>query len=83
MVVCTGFVNQLENLEYAHTKFSLAYTVIPGPGMFFQLGYDECVLMIDNLHTYLRDKGRKEPVDQKYSPYAWRSGQEGTDIWTM
>lgn len=68
MVVCSGFVQQLENLEYAHTKFSLAYTAVPGPGMFFQLVYDESVLMIDNFHMYLREKGRKEPIDQKYSP---------------
>ena len=83
MTVSTGFVQQLENLEYAHTKFSLAYTAIPGPGMFFQLVYDESFLMIDNLHMFLREKGPKEPIDQKYSPYSWKSQKEGRDIWSI
>ena len=39
--------------------------------------------MIDNLHLYLQEKGLKEPMDQRYSPYAWKSGQEGKIIWDI
>lgn len=83
MIVCTGFLNQLENKEYSHTKFSLAFTAIPGPGFYFQIVYDEGLLMIDDLHLYLQEKGLKEPMDQRYSPYAWKSKQEGTTIWEI
>jgi O-methyltransferase domain len=56
---------------------------IPGPGAYFQIIYDEGFLMIDNLHIYLQEKGLKEPMDQRYSPYAWKSGQEGKIIWDI
>ena len=83
MTVCTGFITQLDNKEYAHTKFSLAFVPMPGPGAYFQMVYDEGFLMIDNLHLYLQEKGLKEPMDQRYSPYAWKSGQEGKIIWDI
>lgn len=83
MLVCTGFLQSPQAGYYGHTKHSYAYTLMPGPGMFFQLVYDESFLMIDNLHMYLSDKGYTEPVDQRYSPYAWKSRQEGTDIWEI
>lgn len=83
MLVCTGFLLSPSTNTYAHTKHSFAYTLVPGPGMFFQLVYDESFLMIDNFHLYLAEKGYKEPVDQKYSPYAWKSKQEGTPIWDI
>lgn len=83
MLVCTGFLTQHDNKEYSHTKFSLAFVPIPGPGVYFQMVYDEGFLMIDNLHMYLQEKGLKEPDDQRYSPYAWKSGQEGKIIWDI
>ncbi|KIX02109.1 uncharacterized protein Z518_08048 [Rhinocladiella mackenziei CBS 650.93] len=83
MAVCVGFIRQLENMEYAHTKFSLAYATTPGPGTFFQLVYDEGFLAIDNLHGFLQEKGFKEPVDQRYSPYTWRWGEEGKTVWEV
>ncbi|KAJ9609711.1 hypothetical protein H2200_006039 [Cladophialophora chaetospira] len=83
MVVCTGFLRQLQNADYAHTKFSLAYASIPGPGMHFQLIYDESFLMIDNYHLFLEQKGYKETDDQRYSPYTWKSGQEGKMVWEV
>ena len=83
MLVCVGFVRQLDNKEYAHTKFSLAYAAIPGPGMFFQLIYDESFLAVDNLHIFLQEKGFKEPVDQRYSPYTWKAKQEGKTVWEV
>jgi hypothetical protein len=83
MLVCTGFIISPKLRQYSHTKHSYAYTLVPGPGMFFQLVYDESFLMIDNLHMYLSEKGLKEPVDQRYSPYAWKSRQEGTPIWDI
>ncbi|ETN46188.1 uncharacterized protein HMPREF1541_00372 [Cyphellophora europaea CBS 101466] len=81
MLVCTNFLSSPAPRVYAHTKHSYAYTLVPGPGMFFQLVYDESFLMIDNLHLYLSDKGLHEPLDQRYSPYAWKSKAEGIPIW--
>ena len=83
MTVCTGFLNQLENKEYSHTKFSYAFVPMPGPGAYFQMVYDEGFLMVDDLHLYLEEKGLKEPMDQRYSPYAWKSKQEGNVIWDI
>ncbi|KAK7892548.1 hypothetical protein LTR67_007645 [Exophiala xenobiotica] len=83
MLVCTGFVRQLPDGQYAHTKFSRAYAAMPGPGLYFQLIYDESFLNIDNIHLFFDEKGWKEPVDQRYSPYAWKAGQEGTTIWEI
>lgn len=81
MLVCTGFLVSPSLDVYSHTKHSYAYTLFPGPGMFYQLVYDESFLMIDNLHVYLDVKGRKEPQDQRFSPYAWKSNAEGIPIW--
>jgi hypothetical protein len=83
ILVCTGFLKSPEPHQYAHTKHSHAYTLMPGPGMFFQLVYDESFLMISNLHMYLADKGFKEPMDERYSPYAWNHKQEGTPIYEI
>lgn len=51
--------------------------------MQFQLIYDESFLMLDNFHLYLDEKGYKEPDNQRYSPYAWKSKQEGTPIYDI
>ena len=83
MVICVGFILQLQNKEYAHTKFSLAYTAAPGPGMHFQLIYDESFLMIDNFHMYIEEKGYGEPDEQRHSPYTWKSKQEGKTVWEV
>lgn len=83
MLVCTSFIRQLPDGQYAHTKFSVAYAAMPGPGLHFQLIYDESMLNIDNIHLYFDEKGWKEPADQRYSPYAWKAGQEGTTIWEI
>ena len=83
MLVCTGFLISPGPRRYAHTKHSHAFTLVPGPGMFFQLAYDESFLMIDNLHMYLSEKGYSEPLDERYSPYAWKSKQEGTPIYEI
>lgn len=83
LLVCTGFLISPEAHQYAHTKHSHAFTMVPGPGMFFQLIYDESFLMIANLHMYLSEKGYKEPLDERYSPYAWNSKQEGTPIYDI
>lgn len=81
MLVCSGFLVSPSTHVYSHTKHSYAYTLLPGPGMFYQLVYDESFLMIDNLHVYLDKKGLQEPQDQLYSPYAWKSNAEGIPIW--
>jgi hypothetical protein len=83
MVVCTGFITQNKDQEYSHTKFSFMFAQHPGPGDYFQMLFDESFLMIDNFHLYLDEKGLKEPADQRYSPYAWKSKQEGTTIWEI
>jgi hypothetical protein len=83
LLVCTKFLHQLENGKYAHTKVSRAFAQIPGPGLLFQLIYDESFLMIDDLHLFLQAKGYTEPTDQRHSPYAWKSNQEGKRIWEI
>ena len=83
MLVCTMFLQQPSPNHYAHTKHSLAYIQMPGPGMYFQLVYDESLSMINKLHLYLSRDGPpyREPKDQRYSPYAWTSDTMGTTIW--
>ncbi|EHY57686.1 hypothetical protein HRR83_005406 [Exophiala dermatitidis] len=83
ILVCVGFVRQLENGEYAHTRLSRTYAVMPGPGMYFQFIYDEAGFVLSNFHRYLQEKGYKEPDDQRYSPYTWRAGQEGKTVWEV
>ena len=83
MLVCTGFLIQHESKEYSFTKYSRAFAAVPGPGMYFQIVYDEGLLMIDDLYLYLQEKGYKEPVDERHSPYAWKSKQEGKTVWEI
>ncbi|KAL2423234.1 O-methyltransferase gsfC [Exophiala dermatitidis] len=83
ILVCVGFVRQLENGEYAHTRLSRTYAAMPGPGMYFQFIYDEAGFVLSNFHRYLQEKGYKEPDDQRYSPYTWRAGQEGKTVWEV
>ncbi|KAL2431624.1 O-methyltransferase gsfC [Exophiala dermatitidis] len=83
VLVCVGFVRQLENGDYAHTRLSRTYAVMPGPGMYFQFIYDEAGFVLSNFHRYLQEKGYKEPDDQRYSPYTWRAGQEGKTVWEV
>jgi hypothetical protein len=81
MPICSGFVRQLDDQSYAHTKFSNAFAADFGTGKYFQLAYDDSFMTINNLHEYLEEKGYKEPVDQRYNPYTWKVGLEGITIW--
>lgn len=85
MLVCTLFLNQPSPNHYSHTKHSFAYIQMPGPGMFFQLAYDESYLMIDRLHLFVTRDGPPylEPKDQRYSPYTWTSNAMGQTVWEV
>ncbi|MCJ1395327.1 hypothetical protein MMC18_008211 [Xylographa bjoerkii] len=77
-VAGTGFVRQISNHEYSHTKFSRAYATTTGPGLYFETMYDG-FLSLDRFHEYLTDRGTPcEPDDPAFNPYTWTHKQDGT-----
>ena len=82
--VATAFLAQDANLAYYHTKFSAGYAAFPGPGMFFQLLYDNSFLVLCRFHKYLRARGSfTEPDDQTFCPFTWTHGQDGKTVWEI
>jgi hypothetical protein len=83
LLVGTKFVEQTENYEYVHTKFSKAYIQVPGPGNFFQFMNDECMATMVHFHQYVKDRAREdnkqvqEPDDNFNNPYTRRHGKDG------
>jgi hypothetical protein len=46
--------------------------------------YDNGFLVLDRFHEYLRARNAlAEPEDQRYSPYSWTHGQDGTPIYEI
>ena len=89
MLVGTKFLEQNDDYEYVHTKFSKAYLQEPGPGNSFQLIHDECLSTMVHLHSYLKDRAREdnkpvqEPDDPLHNPYTRRHGMDGRPVWEI
>ena len=84
VLVATQFIDQNEKGEYSHTRLSRAYGAVLGPGMMFQITYDDCFLGLGRLHQYLAErKSFTEPEDQSYNPFTWSRGQDGKTVWEI
>lgn len=84
VLVVTQFIDQDGDGEYSHTRLSRAYSAILGPGMMFQMTYDDCFLSLGRLHQYLAErKSFMEPDDQSYNPFTWSRGQDGKTVWEI
>ena len=84
VLVATQFIEQDGEGEYSHTRHSRAYSAVLGPGMMFQITYDDCFLGLGRLHQYLAErKSFTEPDDQSYNPFTWSRGQDGKTVWEI
>ncbi len=83
-MVGTRFLNQSPDLSYSHTKFSRAYAAFPGPGLFFELIYDNSFWSLVTFHDYLSARNSlTEPDDPTFNPYTWSHGQDGKVVWEI
>jgi len=84
VLVTTMFISVDENGDYSHTRISRAYGSVMGPGMMFQMTYDDCFPGLGRLHQYLTErKSYTEPNDQSYNPFTWARGQDGKTVWEI
>lgn len=84
VLVATQFIDQNEEGEYSHTRLSRAYSAVLGPGMMFQITYDDCFLGLGRFHQYLAErKSFTEPDDQSYNPFTWSRGKDGQTVWEI
>jgi hypothetical protein len=89
LLVGTKFLEQTPDYQYTHTKFSKAYTQVPGPGQFFQFMHDECLMSMVHLLPYVKDRAKEtgkpvqEPDDPLNNPYTRRHGMDGHPVWEI
>ena len=84
VLAATQFLIQDDEGRVSHTRLSRAYGAVVGPGMMFQITYDDCFLGMGRLHQYLAErKSFTEPDDQSYNPFTWSRGQDGKTVWEI
>ena len=82
-LVASGFTTQSSDGSYGSTKFSQAYTSVPG--MFFSLMFDHFLQPMTDLPKYLAKHGATEPTSFYVNPYSdyHNASDSGMTTWEI